>query len=75
MTPSQRWATKRNFAKRTMRGVSAHLSNLARGWQGETLIDWEKESLKLALARIEIVIRDWDENNSISKRSFLRKED
>ena len=72
MSKAQRWAQQRNFAKRRLRGVSAHLVNLTAGWGGETLGHWEKERLKLALAHIGTVIIGWDENNEISKETFLK---
>ena len=67
-TELQKWSRRRNFAKWRLRGVLSHLRGMK--YTGELTLK-EKLDLDVAKKFLQVILRDWNAQTSLSKDNFI----
>ena len=77
ISPAQRWARRRNWEKRTLRGIYDELGfRLRQRWKAldnyrsQTATDEEIESMKHIMSLMNSLIEQWSHNHASMKRNI-----
>lgn len=69
-TKLQQWARQRNWNKRRIGGIMAHLQAMIDGTSSSTITIYERTMLRGQLYSMEILLSHWKEQSNLSKRGI-----